>query len=127
MATKVEPFGVGIIRPFRRTPRNDFANGGGQELLASNVGQVLGTEPGELRWDTGFGVRLQSMRQRLNSDASQDLARVSVQSALNRYEPRVNVSDVVIEPLKKGTENLLDVSIIWAAGTGQFSGVRLIG
>lgn len=127
MAHKVEPFGVGILRPFRRTPRNDFANGGGQALLASNVGQVLGTEQGELRWDPLFGVRLQTMRQRLNTEASQELARVSIQSALNRYEPRVAVSDVLVEPIKNGTENLLDLSVIWATGDGSFTGVRVQG
>src|ERR1044072_5522330 len=53
--------GYGLITPFRRDLKNDFANAGGVELVKSCVSQILGTRAasdyvqGELPWRPRFG------------------------------------------------------------------------
>ena len=37
------PFGFGLLRPFQRDRRSDFAAAGGERVVRSAVGQVLGT------------------------------------------------------------------------------------
>ena len=125
MASNFQPYGIGIVRPFARTPQGDFASDGGQALLASNVGQILGTIPGELRWAPSFGTNLANLRQRLNTGALGDLARVSVESSIRRWEPRVNLTDVTVDPLILGKTNEIDLAVYWSAGEGRVSGVRL--
>jgi phage baseplate assembly protein W len=125
MAVKVEPFGVGVLRPFRRTPQGKINIGGGQALLASNVGQVLGTNPGEVRWRPSFGVNLTNLRQRANTLAAPDLARVSIGSAIGRWVKKVQLTEVVIEPITFGSQNRLDVTVLWTASEGKVSGVKV--
>lgn len=64
--TMANPFlGRGLVHPFRRDKKQDFAFAEGEELVRSAVGQVLGTASasdftdGELPWDpvsTAAGV-----------------------------------------------------------------------
>ena len=54
-------FGNGIIAPFRRDRKGDFANSNGPELVQSAVQQILGTKAtsrfatGEVPWRGAFG------------------------------------------------------------------------
>lgn len=95
--------GHGVIRPFRRARANDFASASGAALVASCIGQVLGTRAdsgpwqGELPWRTEFGSRLYLLRHRANDVTTRELARAAVVDALQRWEPRVQVSDVSID------------------------------
>ncbi len=95
--------GVGIVRPFRRDEKNDFATANGLALVASCVGQALGTRgdsalgPGELPWRTEFGGRFHQLRHRNQSEALDDLARVMAQEALERWEPRARAVKATIE------------------------------
>jgi len=41
--TMLEFLGFGLVRPFQRDGRADFAAAGGEQLVRSAVGQVLGT------------------------------------------------------------------------------------
>ncbi len=36
--------GVGLLRPFQRDRKNDFAKGSGAALISSRIGQILGTK-----------------------------------------------------------------------------------
>jgi phage baseplate assembly protein W len=125
MATQVEPFGIGVIRPLRRNPKGRFTMGGGQPLIASQVGQVLGMNPGECRWRPSMGANLTNLRQRLNTAALADLARVSVESAIRRWVPRAAITDVILAPPTKAADSQLQISVLWAAGAGRVSGVRV--
>lgn len=96
--------GKGLLRPFIRDQKSDFATGDGLALLESCIGQTLGTKgqsvhgPGELPWRTDFGSRLHLMRHRNNTAALQAFASVAVQEALDAWEPRVRVTDVKVLP-----------------------------
>lgn len=95
-----EFLGFGLLRPFRRDLKSDFASAGGESLLRSAVGQVLGTMAqsdvthGELPWRTEFGSRLHLLRHRKNDAVLQELARAYVVEALKRWEPRISVTSV---------------------------------
>ena len=94
--------GCGLVRPFRRDQKNDFANSCGEDLVGSAVGQVLGTRAstevsqGELPWRTDFGAKLHLLMYDAIDEIFEELARVYAQDALAVWEPRIVVSDVVV-------------------------------
>lgn len=93
----------GLLTPFRRDRKRDFASGDGDALLASKVLQVLATEgatlrsSGELPWRTAFGTPLQLLRHQRNDAALAELARVYIRDALRRWVPEAEVIAVVAE------------------------------
>jgi phage baseplate assembly protein W len=97
-----QPFlGYGLVRPFVRDQKNDFANGGGVANVKACVGEVLGVRasndggsaPGELRWRPLFGSLLYLLRHS-QGPALPQLARHFIAEALLRWEPRVTNVDV---------------------------------
>ena len=83
----------GLLIPFRRDRKRDFASGAGEELLRSKVVQALMTEgatprsSGELPWRTGFGSGLGLLRHQRTDTVLKELARVYVRDALPRWVP----------------------------------------
>jgi phage baseplate assembly protein W len=96
--------GSGLLRPFRRDVKNDFASASGVELVAACVGQVLGTRaggaglPGELPWRHDFGSRLHLLRHKNSRETFGDLAVVMAEEALRRWEPRARVTAAEVVP-----------------------------
>lgn len=97
--------GHGLVRPFRRDEKNDFANTGGLALIKACVGQVLltrGANPdrpeqqGELPWNPQFGSLLHLLRHQKNTLVLRELGRIYVVSALRRWEPRVVVKSTLV-------------------------------
>lgn len=94
--------GYGILRPFRRDRKLDWAAAGGARLVQACAGQVLGTRAssefteGELPWRTEFGSLLYLLRHREIDETTQQLARVYSAEALARWEPRVRVTRVEV-------------------------------
>ncbi len=90
----------GLLVPFRRDRKRDFATGDGDELLASKVLQVLATEgastrtSGELPWRTAFGTPLHLLRHQRNEHALAELARIYVRDALRRWVPDAELVSV---------------------------------
>jgi phage baseplate assembly protein W len=93
----------GIITPFQRDRKNDFANATGVELIVSNVRQVLGTRatsaagPGELPFNPGFGSLLYLLRHQKIDIVRKQQAIVYVVDALRKWEPRVIVTSVQVD------------------------------
>lgn len=117
----VEP-GRGILRPFRRDAKNDWANGSSVALIRSNVGQILGTRAqsdftqGELPWRPEFGSWLYLLRQRLNSDVLVEQARRFVVRAIERWESRVRVTgtEITREKSEGGNLDVLRIRVLYA-------------
>ncbi len=113
----LEFLGVGLLRPFRRDQKADFAAEGGEHLIRSAVGQILGTSaasdftPGELPWRTELGSLLHLLRHQKNDAALQELARVYVVEALKRWEPRVVVSFVRLTRERHEGEDVLAIRL----------------
>jgi phage baseplate assembly protein W len=91
---------VGLLIPFRRDRKRDFASGAGEDLLVSKVLQALLTEgatpqsSGELPWRTSFGSGLHVLRHLRNEAALADLARVYVRDCLKRWVPEAELVGV---------------------------------
>jgi phage baseplate assembly protein W len=88
--------GAGLVRPFTRDQKNDFANANGLPVIQACVGQILGTKAsddaginnGEVPWRPTFGSRLYLLQHRKGPHLAQ-MARVYVVDALAKWEPRV--------------------------------------
>ena len=98
----------GLLTPFRRDRKRDFANGEGEDLVASQIEQVLSTEgssqrsTGELPWRTSFGTPLEALRHQRNDTALQELARVYIRDALARWVPAATLIGVDIQRDESG-------------------------
>jgi phage baseplate assembly protein W len=97
--------GRGLSIPFRRDRQRDWASASGEALVRSAVAQVLGTvgasdfTQGELPWRTEFGSLLHLLRHQKNDVALREMAKVYVQDALRRWEPRIMVTRLDAERL----------------------------
>jgi len=91
---------TGLLTPFRRDKKRDFASGAGEDLLASKVRLALLTEgatprsSGELPWRTSFGSGIHLLRHLHNDAALSDLARVHVRDCLKRWVPEAELVEV---------------------------------
>lgn len=95
----------GLLTPFQRDKKRDFASGSGDALLASKVRQALLTEgesarsSGELPWRTAFGSSISLLRHQSNDDVLRELARVYVRDALKRWVPSATLASLSVEQL----------------------------
>ncbi len=93
----------GLLRPFRRDQKNDFASGSGRELFQARASEVLGTRatsafgPGELRWRPAFGSRLHLLRHKRITPITRELARFYAQEALGRWDRRCVVTSCTVD------------------------------
>lgn len=118
---RTRALGRGLLRPFQRDGKADFASASGEKLVHSAVGQVLGTVPGELPWRSELGSRFELLRHQKNDHVLQELARVYVVRALKRWEPRVRVTSVLVtreqDPGEKGLAIRLRYDILASPGS----------
>lgn len=126
--------GFGMTRPPRRLSR-DWATAGGRKLLESCLGQLLGTRAsserfeGELPWRPEFGSRLYLLRHIRNTSVAEALARVYVLDAVQRWEPRVRIKDVMISRAASddgGPDTILRVRVVWDLLAERTPGARVI-
>ena len=82
----------GILTPFVRDKKRDFASGVGAALLQSDARQLLGMRPGELPWRTELGTELDRLRHKQNTDVVRELGRVYTREAFVRWLPSVAVT-----------------------------------
>jgi uncharacterized protein len=119
----------GLLTPFRRDRKRDFASGEGDELLASKVEQVLATEGstlrsmGELPWRTAFGTPLEQLRHQRNDEVLVELARVHVRDAIVRWVPEARV--VSLQAQRDGTTLKLRLHFSTDSGTSDELTMRL--
>lgn len=132
--TQSDLIGFGLLAPFRRDRKNDFATDGGVELVRSRVAQILGTRAGgnryqgELPWRTDFGSILYLLRHRKNDIALQELAKAWVTEALGTWEPAIRVTRVQVsaeEQTPGGGQNVLLIRLWYdiLSRPGQRTGV----
>ena len=97
----------GLVTPFRRDQKSDFANDVGEALIRSNVRQILMTKgpsnltAGELRWFSEFGSLTHTLRHSNSNIVLSEIARVFVIEAMRRWEPRVRITRTKVELLRK--------------------------
>lgn len=119
----------GLLAPFRRDRKRDFASDDGDELLASKVLEVLATEgatarsSGELPWRTAFGTPLQLLRHQNNDVALGELARVYVRDAFRRWLPEATLLAVAVD--RDGPQLALRIRFRATSGATQTATIPL--
>lgn len=103
MTEKIDQFGHGIICPFQRDGKGDYANAGGKVCLKSDVSELLGiigptpTQPGELPWRTSTGSRLNALRHRnMHKDMIAATVGQYAGESVRRDEKRVRVGPTTV-------------------------------
>lgn len=128
------PLGFGLVAPFQRDGRGDFAAKGGVEKIAANVAQILATDcatpdgafGGELPWRPEFGSLLRLLRHRnMDDPTTQQLARVYIGDALKLWEPRVRLRATrLVSQASRGSAQLdtMNIALRYAiVGSGDGS------
>ncbi len=116
--------GYGLLRPFVRDQKGDFAAAGAELLVRACVGQVLGTRgrnaksEGELPWRTDFGSLLSALRHAPNDAVTSAVAKTYIRDALQRWEPRVVLKLATFTTEKSSTtvtggDDVLKVSLVY--------------
>ncbi len=97
-------FGTGIVCPFQRDGKGDFAHDSGLKVLASDIGELLGiigpgkSQPGELPWRTSLGSRLVDLKhRRLHSEMVRAIAEQQTSGTVRKWEPRVIVGPTTVK------------------------------
>jgi len=97
-------FGRGIITPFQRDGKGDFANDTGNRLLQSDISELLGiigptnTDRGELPWRDEVGARFINLKHRaIDSLSIQGQAQSMSAGQIRRFETRVRVTGARVE------------------------------
>lgn len=110
----------GLLLPFQRNQRSDFANGTGDALLIARVQLLLGTRGpsaqsgGEVWWRPNDGASLHALRHQNNTEVLRAGARAYIVEAFRRSLPTVRLREILsIAP--KG--NVIDLTIV--VGTQQ--------
>lgn len=111
--------GFGLLRPFRRDEKNDFANGGEEAIVRARVGQILGTNgssefaQGELEWNPEFGCLLYLLKHQTNPVAVSEIGKYYVVSALQRWEPCVRVTRCTVRKDATPEQTTLVISLMY--------------
>lgn len=106
---------MGLLRPFQRDQKNDFATGKGNDLLKSRIGQILGTEEGELEYDSAFGSKLHLLRHRgasFDAETTDELARFYVVDAVRRFEKGARITRVSVRKTSAGNGEEIHVKFV---------------
>lgn len=97
----------GIVLPFQRDQKQDFANGGVVDVVMSNLVQVCGTacmtdtSAGECEWDPELGSPIVLARH-VNSKAARRAAlRAYLILAFREFEPRARMRAVVVQQVDR--------------------------
>ena len=117
--TAASTLGFGLLRPFRRDEKNDFANGAGEAVVRACIGQILGTRSssdtlqGEVPWRPEFGSLLYTLRHKRNDLVTLETARIHVAEAIRRWEPRARIREIAVtRGVSSGlNENVLNIAL----------------
>ena len=82
-----------------------------ESAIARSVRNIVFTTPGEKFFDEAFGSRISKALFENINDISASIIRGEITNSLQRYEPRVNVREVEVEP--NFDQNEFNVSIIY--------------
>jgi uncharacterized protein len=97
--------GLGFpIRPDPSTGRIPAAEG--IALVRQSIGQILDTEPGERTMLPAFGCGLRRYLMEPNTLTTRSAMERDIEDALNRWEPRIQLTNVAVTPDK-------DPSLVW--------------
>ncbi|MFZ4727482.1 MAG: GPW/gp25 family protein [Pseudanabaena sp.] len=90
--------GRGISFPLRINIQGELKTDSGDRNLEESISTILNTKLGERVYRPNFGCRLSDLTFAPMNPQTILLARIYVEEALNRWEPRIKVTGVYAEP-----------------------------
>ena len=90
--------GRGISFPLRINVQGELKTDSGDRNLQESIATILNTKLGERVYRPNFGCRLSELTFAPMNPQTILLARIYVEEALNRWEPRIKVTGVYAEP-----------------------------
>jgi phage baseplate assembly protein W len=90
--------GRGISFPLRINIQGELKTDSGDRNLEESIATILNTKLGERVYRPNFGCRLSDLTFAPMNPQTILLARIYVEEALNRWEPRIKVTGVYAEP-----------------------------
>ncbi|MFM2162668.1 MAG: hypothetical protein RLZZ383_2180 [Pseudomonadota bacterium] len=95
--------GRGVAFPFAFDPATGgLALSSAEDNIRESMSIILGTRPGERQKMPDFGCRIHELLYTPNTSANASLVAYHVRSALERWEPRIDVVDVKAEATAQG-------------------------
>src|SRR5688572_19126601 len=99
MAIRKDILGRGWAFPFRfDAASGQLAMTSAEENIRENITIILGTKLGERQMMPDFGCRIHELLFAPNTQGTAHMAQLYVQSALERWEPRIKVIQVRAKP-----------------------------
>lgn len=95
--------GRGLRFPFGVDGSGRIATTAGEDNIRQSISLILATRPGERQMMPSFGCRVHELLFAPNTPATATLVAQHVQTALERWEPRIDVSGVTATPDARGT------------------------
>lgn len=90
-------YGRGLGFPPRLGPNGRVLWSSGPENIRESIRIILMTEFTERLRLPAFGSRIRALLQEPNTVATRALIRASIEQALGRWEPRIEVDEVIVE------------------------------
>ena len=91
-------YGQGLSFPARVGADGRLAWSAGEENVRESIRLILLTEPGERLMREAFGCGLRRFLFEPNTATTRQLIRERITQAISRWEPRVALDDVAVEP-----------------------------
>jgi uncharacterized protein len=98
MSNAADFIGRGFLFPLRVDQHGSIALSNGVVDLESSIRMVLVTAPGERVMRPDFGCRIWELLFEPINANTLGLMSVAVREALGRWEPRITVDEVIVEP-----------------------------
>lgn len=107
-ASQLPPYiGSGLSFPMQVDANGNIALVSGVEDVEKSIRVVLSTAPGERPMRPQFGCRIWELLFEPINDNTMGLMEGAVEEALSRWEPRIEVTDVVVDPTDQATGSVL--------------------
>ncbi len=93
----IDFYGSGISYPLQIGARGGIHQSTGVQKIEESIRIILGTQYGERLMRPAFGCNLKSLVFAPNNEATANLARYYVEEGLSRWEPRIDVFEVLVK------------------------------
>ena len=88
--------GQGLAYPLQFDPRGGLALASGERDIEQAIRIILGTSPGERRMRPEFGCQAKELLFAPHNSATKNMMIYYVRQALGRWEPRIDVDQVLV-------------------------------
>ena len=113
--------GSGLSFPVQTDAGGALITTGQEARVAQSIWIILGTARGERRMRPDFGCGIHDLMFENNTPATAGRVVREVREALSRFEPRIEVDEVVVTPADTGSGLLIDIAYRLRASNVAFN------